>query len=136
MSRQIFVNLPVRELQRSIDFFTRLGFTFDSRFTDEKATCMIVGENSYVMLLVEKFFQTFTPKPVADASRATEVLVCLSCESRAEVEKLVALAAEAGATTPRAAQDHGFMFQHGFHDLDGHVWELVWMDPSASPEAR
>lgn len=134
MSTQIFVNLPVRELPRSVAFFTALGFRFNPQFTNEKGTCMIVSEDhSYVMLLTQEFFQTFTPKPVADASRSTEVLLCLSCDSRAEVDAQVARAVAAGATTPNPPQDHGFMYQHGFQDLDGHLWELVHMDMNAVP---
>jgi predicted lactoylglutathione lyase len=127
MARQIFVNLPVKDLQRSIAFFTALGFTFDARFTDEHATCMVVGENSFVMLLVEGMFQTFTPKPVVDARTATEVLVALSLESRAEVDEMVAAAVAAGGRLPRDPQDHGFMYAHAFEDLDGHIWEPFWM---------
>jgi predicted lactoylglutathione lyase len=133
--QQIFVNLPVRDLARSVHFFSQLGFSFDARFTDENATCMILGENIYAMLLVEKFFQTFTPKPVADATRATEVLVSLAVPSRGRVAELVARAERAGASLPRPPQDHGFMFQHGFHDLDGHVWEIFWMDPAGPGSA-
>ena len=131
MPTQIFVNLPVQSLERSVAFFGALGFSFDPQFTDDKAACLVLGENIYAMLLERAFFATFTPKAVADAQKSTEVLIALSRESRAEVEALVAKAAAAGATTPRAPQDHGFMFQHGFHDLDGHVWELLWMAPRA-----
>ncbi len=129
MHKQIFVNLPVKDLESSKAFFARLGFGFEPKFTDEKAACMVIGENIFAMLLVEKFFQGFTRKPVADATRSTEVLVCLSCESRAEVDQLVAQAVAAGGAAPRAPQDHGFMYGHGFEDLDGHVWELVYMEP-------
>jgi predicted lactoylglutathione lyase len=135
MATQIFVNLPVKDLQRSVQFFTRLGYTFDPQFTDENATCMIVGENIFVMLLVEPFFRSFTSKAVCDATKATEVLVCLSTESRARVDELVAKAVAAGGTTPNDAKDHGFMYQHGFEDLDGHSWELVHMVPGAAQEA-
>lgn len=131
MHKQIFVNLPVKNLERSKAFFTRLGFGFEPKFTDEKAACMVIGENIFAMLLVEKFFQGFTRRPVADATHSTEVLVCLSCESRAEVDRLVAQAVAAGGEAPRAPQDHGFMYGHGFEDLDGHVWELVYMEPGA-----
>lgn len=131
MATQIFVNLPVKDLQRSIAFFTALDFTFDLKFTNETATCMIVGDNIFVMLLVEPFFQTFTKKEICDARQCTEVLVCLSCESRAKVDELVAKAVAAGGTIPREAQDHGFMYGHAFEDLDGHIWELVYMEPSA-----
>ena len=127
MASQIFVNLPVKDLDRSIEFFTALGFTFNPQFTDETATCMIVSENIFVMLLTQAKFQTFTPKPICDATKATEVLVCLSLASRAEVEAMVAKAVAAGGTTYNEPQDHGFMYQHGFEDPDGHIWELVHM---------
>jgi predicted lactoylglutathione lyase len=135
MATQIFVNLPVKDLKRSVEFFTRLGYTFNPQFTDENATCMVVDENIFVMLLVEKFFQTFTDKPVCDATKSTEAIVCLSAESKAAVDALVTKAVAAGGTTPRPAQDHGFMYQHGYTDLDGHVWELVHMAPNAQPHA-
>ncbi len=133
MSTQIFVNLPVRNLDKSVAFFTTLGFSFNPNFTDENATCMIVSENSFVMLLVDSFFKTFTNKPVADAHKSTEVLVALSCESREKVDAMVADAVLAGATTPMASKDHGFMYQHGFQDLDGHLWEVFYMDAAAMP---
>lgn len=132
MARQIFVNLPVKDLQQSIGFFSQLGFSFNPQFTDENATCMIVGENIFVMLLVESFFQTFTPKAICDAQQQTEVLVCLSADSRAEVDTLVAQALAAGGSAPNAAKDHGFMYGHGFQDLDGHLWELVYMPAADS----
>jgi len=128
MAKQIFVNLPVKDLNRSVAFFTKLGFKFDPKFTDENATCMIVGENIYVMLLLEKFFKTFTTKELWDAKKSTEVLVCLSCDSRSEVDGLVIKAVAAGGSTPRKPQDHGFMYGHGFEDLDGHIWELIYME--------
>ena len=127
MASQIFVNLPVKDLDRSVEFFTALGFTFNPQFTDETATCMIVSENIFVMLLTHEKFQTFTPKPICDATKATEVLVCLSLASRAEVEAMVAKAVAAGGKTYNQPQDHGFMYQHGFQDPDGHIWELVHM---------
>ncbi|OGB00390.1 MAG: extradiol dioxygenase [Burkholderiales bacterium RIFCSPHIGHO2_12_FULL_61_11] len=125
---QIFVNLPVKNLARSVEFFTKLGYKFDPQFTDENATCMIVSDNIYVMLLFEKFFQTFTKKPICDATKNTEVLLCLSCESRAEVDEQVRKAVAAGGTSPREPQDHGFMYGHGFEDLDGHIWELLYWE--------
>jgi predicted lactoylglutathione lyase len=134
MARQIYVNLPVRDLQRSQDFFKSLGFSFDPQFTDDKAACLVVDENIYAMLLTEPFFKTFTDKPVCDASRSTEVLVCLSCESRAEVDELVAKATAAGGRVPREPQDHGFMYGHAFEDPDGHIWELVHMQSNAEPK--
>ena len=132
MSRQIFVNLPIRDMERSQEFFRALGFSFNPQFTNEQGACMVVSESIYVMLLVEPFFQTFTKKRIADTRETTEVLVCLSCESRAEVDELVKKALAAGGTAPRPPQDHGFMYGHGFEDLDGHVWELMWMDPNAA----
>ncbi|RST50757.1 VOC family protein [Variovorax sp. MHTC-1] len=135
MATQIYVNLPVKNLDKSVAFFTALGFKFNPQFTDENATCMIVGENIYVMLLVESYFKTFTPKTIADAKKSTEVLLCLSCDSRAEVDAQVAKAVAAGGGTPNKAQDHGFMYQHGFEDLDGHLWELAYMDMSAFPKS-
>jgi uncharacterized protein len=135
MSRQIYVNLPVRNLERSKRFFTGLGFGFEPKFTDENAACMIVSDNIYVMLLTEAFFKNFTSKSLCDTSKSTEVLVCLSCESRAEVNDLVAKATAAGGTAPREPQDHGFMYQHGFEDPDGHTWELAYMEPGAQPHA-
>jgi predicted lactoylglutathione lyase len=132
MATQIFVNLPVKDLERSVQFFTRLGFTFDPQFTDENATCMIVGDNIFVMLLVESFFKTFTKKAICDATKSTEVLMALSTDSRKKVDELVAKAVAAGGTTPTEPKDHGFMYQHGYQDLDGHLWELFYMDPSST----
>jgi uncharacterized protein len=136
MTRRIYVNLPVKNLERAKAFFGSLGFGFNPQFTNESGACMVIADNICAMLLTESFFQTFTKKPVADASRSTEVLVCLSCESRAEVDELVRKAVAAGGKAPNAPQDHGFMYGHGFEDLDGHVWELVYMDPNAAaPQA-
>ena len=132
MATQIFVNLPVKHLNKSIEFFTKLDFTFDPKFTDENATCMIVGENIFVMLLVENFFKSFTKKEICDATRYTEVLVCLSADSREKVDEMVRKAVSAGGTTPNPAKDHGFMYGHGFQDLDGHIWELIYMEPSTA----
>lgn len=131
MSTKIFVNLPVKDLNRSIDFFTRLGFTFNPQFTDETATCMVVSEDIFVMLLTHDKFKTFTPKEICDATKSTEVLVCLSLESREGVEEMVRKAVAAGGSTYNEPKDHGFMYAHGFQDLDGHIWELIYMEPSA-----
>jgi uncharacterized protein len=133
MGRKIFVNLPIQNMERSQAFFRALGFDFNPQFTNEQGACMVIAEDIFAMLLVEPFFRTFTKKPIVDAKKSTEVLVCLSCESRAEVDDLVRKALAAGGTAPNAPQDHGFMYGHGFEDLDGHVWELVWMDPAAAP---
>ena len=129
MASQVFVNLPVKDLPRSVAFFTALGFGFDSRFTNDSATCMILGDGQFAMLLVEPFFQSFTDKPVADAMKTTEVLVALSVASRAEVERICGAAFVAGGRNYREAQDHEFMFSWGFEDPDGHIWELFWMNP-------
>jgi len=133
MARKIFVNLPIRDMERARAFFGALGFSFNPQFTNDQGACMVVAEDIFVMLLVEPFFQGFTKKRIADAKVSTEVLVCLSCESRAEVDDLVKKALAAGGTAPNAPQDHGFMYGHGFEDPDGHLWELVWMDPNAAP---
>jgi predicted lactoylglutathione lyase len=131
MATQIFVNLPVKDLNKSVAFFTKLGFTFNPQFTDEKATCMIVGENIFVMLLVEDFFKTFIKKQIADASKSAEVIIALSADSKEKVDELVNKAVAAGATTPNEKQDQGFMYGWGFQDLDGHLWETMYMEPDA-----
>jgi len=131
MSTQIFVNLPVKDLNKSVEFFTKLNFKFNPQFTDENATCMIVGEDSFVMLLVEKFFKTFTPKEISDAHKSTEVLVSLSVDSRGKVDEMVNTAIQAGGKTSSEPQDQGWMYVRGFQDLDGHLWEIIYMDISA-----
>jgi uncharacterized protein len=133
MARKIFVNLPIADMARSKAFFEALGFSFNPQFTNEQGAAMVVRDDIHVMLLVEGFFRTFTNKPVADARRGTEVLVCLSCDSRAEVDELVRKALAARGTAPMPPQDHGFMYGHGFTDLDGHMWELAYMDMAAVP---
>jgi predicted lactoylglutathione lyase len=133
MSRQIFVNLPIKNMERSKAFFGALGFSFNPQFTNDQGACMVIADNIYAMLLVEPFFQTFTKKPIADATKSTEVLICLSCASRTEVDELVKKAVAAGGSAPNAPQDHGFMYGHGFQDIDGHIWELMYMDPNAAP---
>ncbi|HEX6927404.1 MAG TPA: VOC family protein [Longimicrobiaceae bacterium] len=134
MARQLFVNLPVKDLDRSVEFFTKLGYTFNPQFTDENATCMIIGENNYAMLLVEDYFRTFTDKEIIDAHKGIEVTIAVALDSREEVDEHVRLAREAGARVPREPQDYGFMYQHAFQDLDGHLWEVFYMDPSAIPD--
>lgn len=135
MPSQIYVNLPVKDLQRSVEFFSRLGFTFNPKFTNENATCMIVADDIFVMLLVEKFFQSFTDKPVCDATKHVEVMLALACASRAEVAELARKALAAGGTTPRPPQDLGFMYSHAFEDPDGHIWEPFYMEADAEPTA-
>ena len=127
--RMIFVNLPVKDLDASKAFFGKLGFTFNPQFTDETAACMVISDNIFAMLLTEPKFQSFIVGDIA-AKDSTEVLVALSCETRAEVEDLTARAKAAGATAWRPDQDYGFMYGTSFRDLDGHVWELIWMDPA------
>jgi predicted lactoylglutathione lyase len=129
VSRMIFVNLAVRDLPRSKKFFGELGFSFEPKFTNDAAACMIVEANIFVMLLTEPFFKGFIKKEIADAHKQTEVLVCLSCQSRAEVDATVAKAVAAGGRIPREAQDLGFMYGHAFEDPDGHIWELAYMAP-------
>ena len=128
MATSLFLNLPVKDLSRAVSFFTKLGYTFNAQFTNESATCMIVSENIYVMLLVEKFFQTFTDKKLIDRSTSINALVALSAGSREAVNRFVDTAIAAGAKEHRAPQDHGFMYSRSFEDLDGHVWESFWMD--------
>lgn len=131
MATQIYVNLPVKDLNKSVEFFTQLKFKFDPMFTDENATCMIIGDNIYAMLLVEPFFKTFIKKPISDATKSAEVILALSAESKDEVDEMIANAKKAGATIPMDVQDQGFMYSHGFQDLDGHLWEVLYMDKSA-----
>jgi uncharacterized protein len=130
-SRKIFLNLPVRDLKRSIEFFTKLGFSFNPQFTDDNATCMIVSEEAFVMLLVEARFKDFTKKQICDTRTQTEGIFAISAVSRDEVDSLVKAALAAGGTHASDPVDHGFMYGWSFHDLDGHHWEVIYMDPSA-----
>lgn len=134
MSRKLFVNLPVKDLNRTVKFFTALGFEFDPQFTDDNATCMIIGSDCYVMLLVEKFFSTFTNKPIADPSKVVEVINAIGLDSREQVDDIVDKALAAGGSAPSEPKDHGFMYQRNFQDLDGHLWEVFHMsgDPPAA----
>ena len=128
MATKIFVNLPVKDLNKSIAFFANLGFTFNPQFTDEKATCMIVGEDIFVMLIVEEFFKTFTKKEISDTNKTTEVIFSLSVESREKVDQMVKKAIDAGGTISIEPQDYGFMYQNSFQDIDGHLWEVLYME--------
>lgn len=130
MATNIFVNLPVKDLNKSKDFFASLGYSFNPQFTDEKAACMVISDAIYVMLLTEDFFKNFTNKTIVDAKKSTEVIVCLSAESRAEVDDMVNKAVNAGGKIYKDPQDHGFMYIHSFEDLDGHQWELAFMEPN------
>lgn len=131
MPTKIFVNLPVKDLNKSMDFFKQIGFTFNRQFTDETAACMVITEDIYAMLLTHAKFKEFTPKEIADSTKTTEVLTCLSFDSKDQVNQIVDNAIKAGGSEARPAQDYGFMFGRSFNDLDGHIWETVWMDPSA-----
>ena len=135
MHKQIFINLAVADLPKARTFFNELGFSFNPTFSNDQGACLILGENLYAMLLVKPFFQTFTSKTIIDPKQQVEALTCLSCESRAEVDEIVAKAVLAGGTTPRPVQDRGFMYGHGFDDLDGHALEFVYMEPNADPHA-
>jgi uncharacterized protein len=131
VTTKIFVNIPAKNLNKTIEFFTKLGFKFNPQFTDENATCMIVGEDIFVMLLVEKFFKTFTKKEICDTSKNTEVIVALSVEGREKVDQMINKAIEAGGTESREPQDHGWMYGRSFEDINGHIWEIIYMDESA-----
>ena len=131
MSRLIFVNLPVADLGRSMEFFRALGFGFDEKFTDGTCACMVVSEQAYVMLIAESRFTDFTTKPVADARSATEAILCVSADSREDVDAFADAALRAGGTPANEPMDHGFMYGRSFNDLDGHLWEVMWMSPDA-----
>ncbi|MET3142664.1 UNVERIFIED_ORG: putative lactoylglutathione lyase [Arthrobacter sp. UYEF10] len=133
MATQIYVNLAVKDLKRSVDFFTALGFSFNPDYTDENATCMIINDNAFVMLLVEGFFKTFTSRDVADATSSTEAIMAFSVDSKEDVDATVRKALAAGGTPSQEVQDYGFMYNHSFQDLDGHLWEVLWMDPAGPP---
>jgi len=130
LATQIFVNLPVKDLDRSKEFFAKLGYSFNPKFTDATAACMVISDDIYAMLLLtEAKFKEFTTKPIANAKEATEVLICLSLESKVKVNEVMDTALNAGAVEARPVMDYGFMFGRSFHDLDGHIWEIIWMDP-------
>jgi uncharacterized protein len=134
MATQIFVNLPVKDLKRAVEFFQKLGYEFNQQFTDENAACMVIDENVYAMLLVEKYFQTFTPKAIVDATKSTEVIVALSAKSKDAVDTICEKAIANGAKRYAEPKDHGWMYQWGYEDLDGHIWEYAWMDATAIPK--
>ena len=135
MPTQIFVNMAVKDLDRSKAFFNKLGYTFNAKFTDHTAACMVIDDQHiYAMLLTHPKFKQFTPREVCDATKSTEVLVCLSCDSRARVDELVARAIATGGAKHAEPKDYGFMYQHGYQDLDGHIWELVYMAPDAGKQ--
>jgi len=129
--KQIFVNLPVKDLKKSMDFFKKLGFSFNEKFTDENAACLIIDDNIYSMLLTEPFFKTFIKTEINDAKKNTEVLIAITAESRKKVDEMINKAIEAGGSEQRDPQDHGWMYGRSFQDLDGHIWEVFYMDENA-----
>jgi uncharacterized protein len=133
---RIFVNLPVKDLDKSVKFFTKLGFKFNPKFTDKRATCMIIGKDMYAMLLIEKLFRTFTKKASVNAKKNAEVLISLNLESRYKVDEMVDKAIKAGGKVPRGPDDLGYMYQRSFLDMDGHQWEPFYMDLSKFPKKR
>lgn len=135
MSRQIFINLATKNLSISKNFFRELGFAFNETFTSEDGCCVSVADNISVMLLSESHFKNFTDKSICDSHKSSEVLICITCESRSEVDNLVSKAKLLGASVTREPQNHGFMYGHSFDDLDGHSWELVFMDSSSKQQS-
>jgi uncharacterized protein len=133
MATKIFINLPVKNLDKSMEFFTQLGYSFNPQFTDEKAACMVISDNIFAMMLTENYFQTFTKKEISNAKKSTEVLIALDTNSKDEVKQLVNKAAALGGHIYAEPQDHGWMYQHSFADLDGHQWEIVYMDATQLP---
>jgi len=131
MSTKIFVNLPVKDLGKLIDFFTELGFSFNPQFTDDNATCMVISDDIYAMLLVEPFFKSFTNKEIVDATKSTEVILGLGVDSRQRVDELVDKALAAGGQSGSFSNGEGFMYGRSFQDVDGHLWEVLYMDPTA-----
>jgi predicted lactoylglutathione lyase len=131
MSRLLFLNLPVADLAASRAFFAKLGFEFNEKFSDAGAACMVVSDEAFVMLLQRDRFAEFVTKPLANSDETTALTVCVSAERRAEVDSLADTAGNAGAGDAKGPQDYGFMYQRSFYDLDGHLWEIAWMDPVA-----
>jgi predicted lactoylglutathione lyase len=130
MKKQLFINLPVKDLKKSMSFFSGLGYEFNSKFTNDDGACMIIGDNIFAMLLTEPFFKNFIPTTtISDAKKQTEVLICTNAESKEKVDTIFNKALTLGGTSFRPAQDHGSMYAQSFQDLDGHIWEVMWMDP-------
>ena len=134
MKTKIFLNLPVKDLNRSIAFFTQLGFSFNPKFTDDKATCLIIGENINAMLLVEEFYKTFTNKQICNTDTTSEVLISISVETREEVDEMIEKVVKAGGSEYMKTQDYGWMYHRTFLDIDGHHWEIFFMDESQIPD--
>lgn len=133
MATKIFVNLPVKDLDRSKDFYTKIGFSINPQFTDETAACVVISDDIYAMILTHAKFKEFTPKEIADATKTSEVLTSLSFESKEKVDEVVNKALQAGGTEVRDPMDYGFMFGRSFNDPDGHIWEAIWMDMDKVP---
>lgn len=133
METQIFLNLPVKELKKSMEFFSQLGFSFNPKFTDDKAACMIIGDKIFAMLITEEFYKTFTDKTICDASKSSEVLISISIESREKVDEIIAKVVKAGGSEYLVAKDYGWMYHRSFLDLDYHHWEVFFMDESQIP---
>ncbi|GAA4662639.1 MULTISPECIES: VOC family protein [Amycolatopsis] len=136
MSTKIFVNLPVKDLTKSLEFFAKLGYSSNPQFTDENAGCVVISEHIYAMLLTEPFFKNFTKKAIVDATTSTEVITALSTDTREAVDELVDKALAAGAQVANEPMDMGFMYSRSFSDLDGHLWEVVYMDPNHVQEQQ
>jgi uncharacterized protein len=130
MATNIFVNMAVKDLQKSIAFFEKLGYKFNLQFTDETAICMIISDTIYAMLMTEPKFKSFTPKSICDTTKSQETFICLSVDNKEAVDDVIKKAVAAGGKTWKEPDDHGFMYGHEFEDLDGHVWEIMWMDPN------
>ena len=132
MPTKIFVNLPVKDLKKTMGFFTKLGFKFNPKFTDENAACMVISENIFAMLIIEKFFKTFTKKEISDATKSTEAILALTADSREKVDEIMRKAIKAGGIEHRDPSDIGWMYGRSFQDVDGHLWEIFYMDESAA----
>lgn len=133
MATKIFVNLPVKDLNKSKEFFTQIGFTINPQFTDETAACVVITEDIYAMILTHAKFKEFTPKQIADSTKTSEVLTALSFDSKEKVNEIADAAIQAGGSEARPASDYGFMYSRSFNDPDGHIWEPFWMDMNAAP---
>lgn len=133
MKTKIFLNLAVKDLNRAVSFFNELGFSTDPKFTNDKGACIVISENIYVMILVKEFYQTFTEKQICDSTTTSEVLISLSMESRKKVDEIIEKAVKAGGTDYQEAKDYGWMYQRTFLDIDGHHWEVFYMDESQIP---
>lgn len=136
MATKIFVNLPVKDLKKSMAFFTKLGYQFNMEFTNDDAACMVVSDDIFVMLLIEPFFKTFTKKQLVDATKSTEVLIALSTDEKSGVDEMLDKALNAGGKEAREPQDLGFMYSRSFEDLDGHIWEMAWMNAGSADQGN